>query len=467
MWYRSSAYSLIALVILFSVLDARSQTVVGSARHVSVLCDDGVVYSAGENRDGLFGDGTTIERQGFVQTSVSGVRYLSSSYAGVVAVDLAGDVYYWGVVQLNIAGMPKWSRIEPTPKKIEHVSDVRKAVLSNGNVCYLLNNGRLLVSVANSQGQYGNGTTTELDSGGAYASLDSIIDVFCAVETIYAVRTDGSVWAWGSNLKNFIDTTSASYHPLPVRILQTNGVRSTSGTFGFSNMLGSMRIVDSNGDVYVWGQNDKNQLGVEGVTWLTKPHKLTLPCKALSVTGGVDHTIVLCEDGTVWSFGDNSYGQLGYPYKQNTVEPVSVIGLSNIVAIGSGQYSSYAISRDGSLYGWGDNTYHQLDQGAIPRKYTPEPLLAPCGLVSGVLSSEIGRTLRSIPNPVTEHMVIPINEGTLGVEIFSLEGRSVCRFEPAFSATHVSADLSLEPAGLFMIVRTQRNGSTVEAFIKY
>ncbi|RPI67635.1 MAG: T9SS C-terminal target domain-containing protein [Ignavibacteriae bacterium] len=469
MWSLRSSYSTLAatLVLLIVQQYANAQIVVGSARHVSVLCSNGKVYSEGENRDGLLGDGTTIERQGFIQSSINGVRYLSSNYAGVVAVDLVGDVYYWGVVRLNIAGMPKWSTIEPTPKKIEYVSDVRKAVLSNGNVCYLLNSGRLLVSGANSQGQHGNGTTTELDSGGTYASLDSIIDVFCAVETIYAVRSDGSIWAWGSNYKNFIDTTSAANYPLPVRILQTSGVRATSGTFGFSNALGSMRIVDSNGDVYVWGQNDKNQLGVEGVKWLTKPYKLTLPCKALSVSGGVDHTIVLCEDGTVWSFGDNSYGQLGYPYKQNAVEPVSVIGLSNVVAIGSGLYSSYAISRDGSLYGWGDNTYHQLDPGDIPRQYTAIPLGAPCSLVSGMIDGDMTQSLLSIPNPISDIVSVPINEETTRVDVYSIEGRCVYGVALSIIADHVTIDMTSESPGVYMIVRTMKDRVAVESVIKH
>ncbi len=459
---------LILIVSLLSAPFLAAQQIVGSDRHASIMCLDGAVFSWGENQDARLGDGTLNEYQEAVRAKVSDVISLHGRYNGVIAVDQSGNVFAWGAVQQNQFGMPSWEWIEPLPLKVAYVSGVQKAVGGSANAYYLSKDGQLRVSGKNSLGQYGDGTTVRVDSGCSEVVLDSVVDVFCSVATAFAVRSDGTIWAWGSNQENQIDSSDVPYYVEPKVILRTSGVISTLCTSGgFVNSKGSMRIVTADGDVWVWGQNDKNQLGVSGVSRLKAPVKLTFPKKAIAIAGGFYHTVVLLEDLTVWTWGDNGFGQLGNPYYNNTAEPVKAIGLANVVAIGSGSFSSYAIMRDGSLHGWGDNTYRQLNRDDAPRQYTAVPLPIPCGLVSGVAVDDQKTTTQSSPSPVIDLLTIPIVEGTTRVEIFSIEGRTVHIVQPSPTDSMVRYDLSSESPGLYTIVRTRGNVVTTEVVIKY
>jgi len=456
------------VVLVVSAFSVAAQQIVGSDRHASILCLDGVVFSWGENQDALLGDGTTKEYREAVRAKVSRIKSLNGRYAGVVAVDRDGNVFAWGGVEQNQFGMPSWEYIEPLPKRIPYVSGVKKAIAGSANGYYLLADGRLFVSGQNSQGQYGNGTTISLDSGCSLVPVNNIVDVFCAVATAFAVQADGTILAWGSNQENQIDTTSEPFYSEPRVVLITNGIVSTLSTSGgFTNSMGSMRVVTIEGEVFVWGQNDKKQLGVSDSKWVKSPTKLAMPGKVVAVSGGLYHTVVLLADGTVWTWGDNGFGQLGNPYYQNTVEPVKAIGLANVVAIGSGSYSSYAITRDGSLHGWGDNTYRQLNLDGAPRQYTAVPLPVPCGLVSSVSSHGQTTIASSTPSPVIDVLTVFIKEGTTTVEVFSMQRRSIRRVQPSLTATSVSIDMSSEPLGVYTIVRTRGSVVSTEMVFKY
>ncbi|MCO6466305.1 MAG: T9SS type A sorting domain-containing protein [Bradyrhizobiaceae bacterium] len=445
---------------MFSCPRSSAQQIVGSDRHASILCANGAVFSWGENRDGQLGDGTLVSPTTAVKTIVSRVARLSVHGRGAVAVDDEGKVFAWGTVAQKNYGVPSWGWVETIPRQIPFASDVRLATWNDFNIYYLLTDMTLYASGANTKGQYGNGTTERQDTGSVKVLVDSVIDVFCARATAFAARIDGAILAWGSNQENQIDTTSKKYYTMPQVILRTPGIVSTCGTSGGNtNNSGSMRVVTVDGDVYVWGDNDKNQLGVSGQPRVALPTKLMLHRKVIAVSGGIDHTIVLLDDGSVWTWGDNFYGQLGNPSPTNTVEPTPAVGLSNIVAIGAGEYSSYAITRDGELYGWGDNTYRQLNLDTTPIQYTPVQLPVPCNLATGIRQNTPLPVSTCMPNPVLDVFTVTVATGTTRVDVFSTHGKLVRSLQVTSTESDISIDIASEPPGVYAIV--QSSGSRV------
>lgn len=122
----------------------------------------------------------------------------------------------------------------------------------------------------------------------------------------------------------FLNTSaSISYRKLQPQNLGM-GEKITSISGGLEHVL----LLTNKGRVYAAasGTEDfpsRGQLGVPGVTWLTRPegaydmcHELTTlrGFKIQQVASGDFHSVALDEEGRVFSFGDNSSGQLGFNY---------------------------------------------------------------------------------------------------------------------------------------------------------
>ncbi|XLR48230.1 hypothetical protein HN51_032462 [Arachis hypogaea] len=86
--------------------------------------------------------------------------------------------------------------------------------------------------------------------------------------------------------------------------------------------------------------------------------------KAIAVTAGEAHTLLLTGDGSVYSWGRGMFGRLGHGSEKDELLPVQVkfqnpnggeADTPKIVAIASGAYHNLALADDGSVWSWGYN----------------------------------------------------------------------------------------------------------------
>ncbi len=95
----------------------------------------------------------------------------------------------------------------------------------------------------------------------------------------------------------------------------TGYVHATAGTHHTA-------AIKTDGSLWAWGRNNYGQLGDGTTTERHTPVKIG-DAYAL-VSGGYGHTVALKADGSVWAWGDNNYGQIGDGTTTNRLSPVQV-----------------------------------------------------------------------------------------------------------------------------------------------
>ena len=175
-----------------------------------------------------------------------------------------------------------------------------------------------------------------------------------------ALKTSGRLWAWGDNgygqLGNGKDgLANSSFTPIEIGI-DADWVEISAG--------GSHSLArKSDGSLWAWGSNSYGQLGDGTKTNSNIPVKVGTESNWKAISAGASHSLALKNDGSLWAWGANSYGQLGNDTKVNSSEPVR-IGTGTWKAISAGGWYTLALKSDGSLWAWGDNETGQLGIGS-------------------------------------------------------------------------------------------------------
>ena len=194
----------------------------------------------------------------------------------------------------------------------------------------LKTNGTVWAWGRNSQGELGNGTTVDSVQPVQVTGLNVVIAIDAGFLTSMALKADGTVWTWGRRVNGARST-------VPVQVPGLTGVAAIGG--GYYHWL----AVKSDGTVWAWGENGSGQLGNGTKVMSLTPVQVNGLSGVVTVTGGQMHSLAVTADGTLWAWGNNWYQQTGNNSTDNNLVPVQVTGIGRVVSAGAGGYHSLAV----------------------------------------------------------------------------------------------------------------------------
>jgi alpha-tubulin suppressor-like RCC1 family protein len=205
--------------------------------------------------------------------------------------------------------------------------------------------------------------------------------------TSYALKSDGTVWAWGYDAIGELGDGTADLqpHPTPTKVSNLTGVIAIGA--GADHGL----ALESDGTVWAWGFNLYGQLGATTTTTCvtsqypcsTVPVKVSNLSGVTAVAGGQNFSLALKSDGTVWCWGDNGYGQCanGTTSGSSGVAKPTEAHLSSITAIAAGANHTMALKSNGTVWAAGYGRLGQLGTGAFTDSSTPVQVIKVSGMI--------------------------------------------------------------------------------------
>jgi alpha-tubulin suppressor-like RCC1 family protein len=290
-----------------------------NSRHSAAIKTDGTLWIWGSAASGRLGNGaTSVNRSTPVTTFAGGSNWkqVSIGYAYTAAIKTDGTLWTWGnglngqlgnndttdrsTPITTFAGGNNWKQVNVGPR-------FSVAIKTDGT---------LWTWGTGTNGQLGNNDTTDRSTpittfaGGNNWKQVSSGDVYTA-----AIKTDGTLWVWGNQFNGKLGNA-----------VTTGNISTAVTTFAGGNnwkqvSSGNDHIsaIKTDGTLWTWGSGSNGRLGNASISNRSTP--ITTFAGGTNwkqVSGGSSHTAAIKTDGTLWTWGLGLNGQLGNASSTNT-----------------------------------------------------------------------------------------------------------------------------------------------------
>ena len=134
--------------------------------------------------------------------------------------------------------------------------------------------------------------------------------------------------------------------------------------------------INSSGELYAWGSNNRGQTGLGTDTGNTlAPTRVGTASNWTAIAAGNNYSLAINSSGELWAWGSNGSGHTGLGTTVgNTLTPARVGTASNWTTIAAGAAlitHSLAINSSGELWAWGSNSNNSLGLGGGGARNVP------------------------------------------------------------------------------------------------
>ena len=197
-----------------------------------------------------------------------------------------------------------------------------------------------------------------------------------------AIRSDGTLWAWGENNHGQLGNNSTTDSNTPIQIAAGAGFHWVGASAGGGDYLDAIpenqnlsghtvaikveNANTSNRTLWAWGYNSHGQLGTGNTAESHVPVQVGTDADWESVSAGESHTVAIKTNGKLYAWGYNYYRQLGvYAFTDILSPAIEDTQATDWSSVSAGSWHTAAIKDNGTLWTCGRNDYGEKGDGTL------------------------------------------------------------------------------------------------------
>jgi len=335
----------------------------------------GNLWSWGSNSYGRLGDNTQVNRSTPVTTLSGGANWkqVSCGRSHAVAIKTDGTLWCWGRNDFGQLGeVGTFLKLSPVTT-FAGGTNWKQVGCGYNHTAAIKTDGTLWVWGRNISGQLGDNTTTQRNTPvTTFAGGTNWKQVAGGYGHTAAIKTDGTLWTWGSNGSGQLGDNTTTQRNTPVTTF-TGGNNWKQVACGQDLSFQSTAAIKTDGTLWTWGNNANGGLGDNTTTQRNTPvTTFAGGTNWKQVSSGGSATSAIKTDGTLWVWGRNYNGQLGINNTSQRNTPVTTfLGGTNWKQVSTTNVSNAAIKTDGTLWNCGWNNQGQLGDNTGTQRLIP------------------------------------------------------------------------------------------------
>jgi hypothetical protein len=232
----------------------------GAGSHTASIKTDGTLWLWGDGANGRLGNNATTNRSSPVQTISTGADWKQVACGGgghTACIKTNGTLWMWGVGGSGQLGDNTAVGKSSPVQTISATTDWKQVSCGSSHTACIKTDGTLWLWGLNTNGQLGDNTATSRSSPvQTIGAATNWKQVSCGEFHTSAIKTDGTLWLWGFNDYGQLGDNTITNKSSPVQTVSTGA--------NWKQACGGARFsaaIKTDGTLWTWGSGFQGRLG--------------------------------------------------------------------------------------------------------------------------------------------------------------------------------------------------------------
>ena len=347
--------------------------------------EDGTLWGWGKDTDGQMGDGSSSGAAHSYPTQIENDKdwhSIATARATAAGIKTNGTLWLWGKGSYGVNGDSSAATLY-VPTQLGTDTDWQSIDMARDTALAIKTNGTLWAWGLNNDGEYGNGTTsTSTNATPTQVGTETTWStVSVGVQFVVAIKTDGTLWTWGSNTKGQLGDGTTTDRLSPTQ--ESGNDTDWQKAIACDNFT---LAIKTDGTLWGWGSNGSSQLAAESSEFgnKTSPYQISSDSGWKDLTCTMKTSFAIKEDGTLWGWGKNIDGLLAHGTESAVYSQPMIIEPEFFwITVSASLEESYVFILGASKdtvtekvypYSWGNSDDYELGADTTFEQHAPIPM---------------------------------------------------------------------------------------------